>query len=43
MRDTQREAKTRAEGEADVTGSLTWGLIPGAWDGDLSQRQTFNH
>ena len=36
MRDTQREAETRAEGE---TGSVQGDLIPGPRDHALSQRQ----
>lgn len=39
----------RAEGETDSSlswvgsGSLTWGLIPGPGDHDLSRTQTLNH
>ena len=42
-RDTQREAETSAEGEADSGRSLMQDSIPGPWDQDLSQRQALNH
>ena len=40
MRDTEREAETQAEGEADSNaGSPTRDLIPGLQDQALSQRR----
>ena len=39
----RERAQTREGAEEEAEGSLTWGLIPGCWDCDLSQRQTLNH
>ena len=44
MRDIQREAETKAEGEAGFPAeSLMWDLIPGSWAHTLSRRQMLNH
>ena len=45
-RESAQKAGGGAEGEGEQApcsaGSHTWGLIPGPWDHDLSQRQMFN-
>ena len=43
MRDTERKAKTQAEGEAGFCREPDAGLNPGTWDDDLSQRLMLNH
>ena len=43
MRDTQREAKTQAEGEAGPSQGARCGTRSRDWDHTLSQRQMLNH
>ena len=43
MSDTQREAETRAEGEAGPLQEPDEGLDPGPWDHALSKRPTLHH
>ena len=38
----EREQRERENQTPHWVGSLTWDSIPGPWDHDLSQRQTFN-
>ena len=45
LRDELRRAEAEGEGEAGspLTGSPTWGSIPGPRDHDLNRRQKLNH